>query len=58
MTWSEITDRLDLVTVCGFVLAVLAVASGSILAGDELPFGWLLGGVSAISVGLFVKYHM
>lgn len=58
MTWADLSDRFDLVTVCGFAIVVLGVAFGSILTEEDVPFWWLLAGVSLASVGAFIRLQL
>ena len=58
LTPGELLSKADLLWICGFILAVVAVAFATMVFEDEVPMTWLLLFVSAASVGVFVKLQL
>jgi len=58
LTPGELLSKADLLWICGFILAVVAVAFATMVFEDEVPTTWLLLFVSAASVGVFVKLQL
>lgn len=58
LTPGELLSKADPVWVCGFILAVVAVAFATMVFEDEVSTTWLLLFVSAASVGAFVKLQL
>jgi len=58
LTPGELLSKADPLWVCGFILAVVAVAFTTMAFEDEVSTTWLLLFVSAASVGAFVKLQL
>ena len=58
LTPGELVSKADPLWVCGFILAVVAVAFATMAFEDEISTTWLLLFVSAASVGAFVKLQL
>ena len=58
LTADELLSKADPLWVCGFILAVVAVAFATMVFEDEVPTTWLLLFVSVASVGAFVKLQL
>lgn len=58
LTPGEMVSKADPLWVCGFILAVVAVAFATMAFEEEVSMVWLLLFVSVASVGAFVKLQL
>ena len=58
LTTGDLLSKADPLWVCGFILAVVAVAFATMAFEDEVSMTWLLLFVSVTSVGAFVKLQL
>lgn len=58
LTLGELLSKADPLWVCGFILAVVAVAFATMAFEDGVSTTWLLLFVSAASIGAFVKLQL